>query len=61
MKKAYLKTAELAERWGLSTATLRGWRLLGKGPAWFKVGKNVRYDMKAIRAFEQEGHNNGAR
>lgn len=58
--KTYLKTAELAERWGLSQVTLRHWRRQGRGPAYLKVGKNVRYDLAEIQTYEQRNRDNGS-
>jgi predicted DNA-binding transcriptional regulator AlpA len=39
-----LKEAEVSERLGISTMTLRKWRLFRKGPGYLKLGpKAVRY------------------
>lgn len=38
-----LKDTEAAHRLGLEKQTMRNWRLLGKGPAWVKMGSAVRY------------------
>jgi excisionase family DNA binding protein len=34
---------EVAERLGLSVATLRAWRHRGKGPRFLRLGRSVRY------------------
>lgn len=42
---------ETAERLGCSVAALRKWRLLGKGPAYAKIGRLVRYAEADLVAF----------
>jgi len=44
--------AQLAERYGVSELTLTEWRYKGKGPRWFKAGKNVRYRKSAVDEWE---------
>jgi predicted DNA-binding transcriptional regulator AlpA len=39
----YLTESGVASLSGLSIATLRKWRLLGKGPRFRKLGRAVRY------------------
>jgi excisionase family DNA binding protein len=39
----FLKDTEAAAVLGISVATLRRWRLLGKGPRAIKLGSSVRY------------------
>ncbi len=47
-----LKDRDVAERIGLSTATLANWRHRKIGPRFFKIGgKAVRYDAADIEAF----------
>lgn len=41
-------TDEVAEFLGVPSATLVQWRYLGKGPAWRKIGKYVRYDWPSV-------------
>ncbi len=38
-----LTEREVAERLGLSVATLRAWRHRGKGPRFLRLGRAVRY------------------
>ena len=38
-----LTEREVAERLGLSVATLRAWRHRGKGPRFLRLGRSVRY------------------
>ncbi|MDO3647672.1 DNA-binding protein [Nocardia mangyaensis] len=47
-----LKPHQLATRWEMSTASLAQWRYLGRGPAYFKVGANVRYKLADVLAYE---------
>lgn len=43
----------LADRWQVSLKTLRRWRLDGKGPAWHKLFRHVRYHDADILEFER--------
>jgi hypothetical protein len=36
---------------GISTSTLRYWRLNGNGPVFHKIGRHVRYDKRDLDAF----------
>lgn len=40
------------------TSTLRYWRHRGEGPAWFRLGRNVRYMRSDVEAWiaEQRAH-----
>ncbi|MCP3965461.1 MAG: helix-turn-helix domain-containing protein, partial [Lentisphaerae bacterium] len=42
----FLNTIEVAEKLGVAEATLRGWRVVGKGPKYVKCGRWVRYSQK---------------
>jgi predicted DNA-binding transcriptional regulator AlpA len=46
-----------------SVAALRKWRLLGRGPAYCKIGRLVRYPLSELQAYMEscrvEGNNNG--
>ncbi len=44
---------ELAKRWHMSRAGLRGWRRLGKGPAYLKLAGAIRYRLDDVEAFEE--------
>ena len=41
--KTYLTTAELAQELRAAPEGVRYWRHVGKGPAWFKIGRRVPY------------------
>jgi hypothetical protein len=36
---------------GIPEKTLRDWRLKNYGPPWHRLGKHVRYDPTAVRAW----------
>lgn len=40
---------EAAEYLGVPIKTLEKWRYIREGPAFFKVGRHVRYDPEAVR------------
>ncbi len=42
---------EVAERLGLSVATLRAWRHRGKGPRFLRLGRSVRYLPSDVNDF----------
>lgn len=42
---------EVSEFLGIPVATLHQWRYLGTGPEAFRVGKHLRYDPDAVRAW----------
>jgi excisionase family DNA binding protein len=46
-----LTEAEAAERLGLKVATLRAWRHQGRGPAYVRLGRAVRYLASDIEDF----------
>lgn len=46
-----LTVDEAAEVLSLSVKTLEAWRRLGKGPAFVKLGRSVRYEMRALDQF----------
>ena len=47
-RKELLTAEDVADMTGFALQTLKNWRSLGKGPAWFKVGRLVRYDESAV-------------
>jgi hypothetical protein len=49
-----LTTRQAAERLQLSPATLANWRLLGKGPRFYRVGSRIRYREADVCAMAQE-------
>lgn len=55
-----LGEAAAADVLGLSAATLRCWRSLGKGPPYRKLGTRVVYDEAEIRSWTLDGARAGA-
>ena len=54
-KTPLLTEKQLAERWGMSPATLRQWRVAGNNgryPVFIKIGRLVRYRLSDIEAYE---------
>ena len=57
----YLTTKQLAERYGVKPATIKGWRAERKGPEFYTVPRiavaygssRVRYDLHHVLAWEQ--------
>ena len=49
-----LTTRQAAERLQLSPATLANWRLLGKGPRFYRVASRIRYREADIFAMALE-------
>lgn len=49
-----LTVEETAELLSVSVKTLEAWRRLGKGPEFVKLGRSVRYTMRALDAFTRE-------
>jgi excisionase family DNA binding protein len=47
----YLTTAEVAELLRAPVETVRYWRHVGKGPASFKAGRRVLYELADVEAF----------
>ncbi|MFF8876649.1 helix-turn-helix domain-containing protein [Streptomyces flaveolus] len=53
--KRYLTTAEVAERYRTSPATVRYWRYAGTGPQCFiKRGRHVLYDAQALDKYDAD-------
>jgi hypothetical protein len=48
-----LTTEELALRWKMTNNGLRVWRISGKGPAFVKLGRDVRYRLSDVEAYEK--------
>ena len=61
MTEAYLTTDQLAARWGLSPASIKGQRARGIGPAYYTIPRfsvpagtpRVRYSLSQVLAFEE--------
>lgn len=49
----FLSQKELASRWRLSHRTLESWRWRYKGPAYIKLGGQVRYPLADVIEFER--------
>lgn len=47
----YVTEKEVATIGRFSLQTLRNWRHLGKGPAYLKVGRSIRYKIDDVRMF----------
>jgi predicted DNA-binding transcriptional regulator AlpA len=47
----FLREKDLAALLAVSVATLRAWRLRGKGPRYVKIGSAVRYRQEDINAW----------
>lgn len=44
---------ELAERWDVTTRTLQGWRKVGKGPPFIRIGeRSIFYREEDVLAYE---------
>lgn len=56
----YLTTAEVAEHLRTSVETVRYWRHIGKGPASFKVGRSVLYELADVEAFIEDAKREAA-
>lgn len=52
--RTHLKEVEVAEWLNMSHRTLQGWRLQGKGPAFEKFGRSVRYAVATVEAWVAE-------
>jgi hypothetical protein len=49
----FFSQKELARRWGVSPRTLEYWRWQHKGPAFIKLGGQVRYTLEDVAEFER--------
>lgn len=47
----YLDEAAVAAIYQISTATVRTWRCLGRGPRFLKIGRSVRYRPEDVHAW----------
>jgi hypothetical protein len=48
----HLTQVELSRRWRVSPRTLEGWRWLGEGPRYLKIGGRVVYRLEDVEAWE---------
>jgi len=51
MSTTLYTTSQAADYLQLATSTLEHWRLAGRGPAFVRIGKQVRYRFQDIEAF----------
>ena len=51
---------EIALMYPFSIRTLQKWRLLGKGPPWYRAGGRVLYDASEVEQWVREGSNAAA-
>ncbi len=56
-----IDTNELAELINMSPVTLAQWRAAGKGPAFFRFGRHIRYRLSEVRAWIDARHIGEAR
>jgi hypothetical protein len=47
----FLNDTELGERLGIAPVTLRGWRMAGTGPPFYKLGRRVVYSWPKVQAW----------
>ena len=59
MDPTLLRIEDVETRTGVPAATLRYWRWKGTGPASFKVGRRVVYDLSAFNAWLDEQRKQG--
>lgn len=52
MSIQHLQQRQLADRWGISEATLERWRSDGIGPVFLKLQGRVLYRLEDIEAYE---------
>ncbi len=50
-KRNLLRETEVAERLGVAVHTLQKWRFFGRGPAYHKLGRAVRYSPDAVESW----------
>lgn len=56
---AWLAPAELALRWNVTLRTLDRWRAAGRGPAWHRFGRGIRYHIDDLAAHEAQHRHKG--
>ncbi|MEW5769558.1 MAG: helix-turn-helix domain-containing protein [Pseudomonadota bacterium] len=54
MSTKHLNQRQLAERWGISEASLERWRSEGIGPVYLKIQGRVLYRTEDIEAYEAD-------
>jgi hypothetical protein len=51
-----ISVEELAKRWGVSKKTIDNRRYRGQGPAYFKIGGTIKYDLDDVRRMESDSY-----
>ncbi|MCL6419450.1 helix-turn-helix transcriptional regulator [Aestuariirhabdus haliotis] len=54
MSVNHMNQRQLANRWGVSEATLERWRSEGIGPVFLKLQGRVMYRLEDVEAYEQD-------
>ncbi len=54
MSVNHMNQRQLANRWGVSEATLERWRSEGIGPVFLKLPGRVMYRLADVEAYEQD-------
>ena len=54
MSVNHMNQRQLANRWGVSEATLERWRSEGIGPVFLKLQGRVMYRLEDVEAYEQQ-------
>lgn len=54
MPEPLFEPEDLAKRWKVTLLTLAQWRWTGRGPRFFKAGRNTFYRVQDIEAYEEE-------
>ena len=54
MSIKHLNQRQLADRWGVSEATLERWRSEGIGPVFLKIQGRVLYRVEDVESYEAE-------
>ena len=54
MSIKHLNQRQLAERWGVSEASLERWRTEGIGPIFLKLQGRIAYRLEDVEAFEAQ-------
>lgn len=54
MSIKHLNQRQLADRWGVSEATLERWRSEGIGPVFLKIQGRVLYRVEDVESYEVE-------
>lgn len=54
MQEPLLEPEDLAKRWKVTPLTLAQWRWTGRGPRFFKAGRNTFYRVPDIEAYEEQ-------